>query len=95
MACESWGYNASEQSVPPTFFERYIDDIDRDVFAKQKQFIATVQGNPELGKHVRRLHWTVLDTSGHYYGSPKLADSDANGEVEDVQRPLHIPEDGD
>jgi hypothetical protein len=47
--------------VPPDFVQRKWMRLDYNTNEKQKCFNRTVEENPSLGKHVRELHWTILD----------------------------------
>jgi len=53
-----------------------------------------MQGKPVYARHVRSLHWTVLDTTRCYWGRPERPDSDEEADEEDEDRPLYVPEDG-
>jgi hypothetical protein len=82
--------------------KRLPTDLDRAVFEKQKLFIRTIKCSPGLGKHVRELHWTVLDASGQYWGQvvdgPYADDKDKD--IEDGnndtsnEKGVYAPEDG-
>jgi hypothetical protein len=85
---------AYDKPVPPNFMERHWNDLDNLVVEKQKQFIRTVNERLEYGKHVRELHWTVLDVSVHTWGWEERAPSDAGDEAECEERPVYAPEDG-
>lgn len=80
--------------VYPTFSERYSEDFDKNAFARQKQFLETMQRESIYGKHVRRLHWTVLDTSGHCWGNRETPQSDDESDEATENLPLYVPEDG-
>lgn len=56
-------------SVPRDITKRQATKLDKKVFHKQKLFIQTMQRSPELGRHVRELHWTVLDASDQFWGA--------------------------
>ena len=45
-------------------------------------------------QHVRKIHWTVLDTSGHFYGKRAKLDSEDESDEENEELPLYVPEDG-
>jgi hypothetical protein len=48
-----------------------------------------MQPENSYAKHVRRLYWTVIDTSGQFWGA-RVDESD--GDNNDL--PLYVPEDG-
>jgi hypothetical protein len=89
-------------NVPHSFLEREITSFDKFIFAKQNKFIQTLQGRQDWGKHIRTLRWTVLDASGHYWGSLEkvfgadgaIIDDDAIDDSDGEQRAVYAPEDG-
>jgi hypothetical protein len=92
--CIPLGRDAREEEVSPTFCERHWDDSDKHAFAKQKQLIEAVQHGNNYAKHVRRIHWTVIDTSGQFWGAP--VDEHLDGDSDEVKDdlPLYMLEDG-
>jgi hypothetical protein len=89
-------------NVPHSFLEREITSFDKFIFAKQSKFIQTLQGRQDLGKHIRTLQWTVLDTSGQYWGSLEnifganraIIEDDDIDDSDEEQRAFYAPEDG-
>jgi hypothetical protein len=98
--CEPWGRDTNEELVPSSFSERYWENFDRRAFLKQKMFVRTIQGRSEYAKHVRNLQWTVIDTSGNFWGERErelereLEREEGEGGGHDEERPLYEPEDG-
>lgn len=92
FGCEPWQHDTWETPALPTYSERVWEDFDRQAFARQKLFIDTIQGGSLHAIHVRKIHWTVLDTSGRSFGNRAKPDSDDESENEKL--PLYVPEDG-
>ncbi|KAH3992047.1 hypothetical protein HBI24_223110 [Parastagonospora nodorum] len=91
--CEPWGKDAGDNEVPPTFSERYWRYFDKEAFWRQKKFVETMQRKPMYARHVRRLRWTVLDTTRCYWGKPEKPDSGNKTDEEHDDAPLYVPED--
>lgn len=91
-----WETNEYDGQALATFSERKWDEFggDHNAFARQKQFINAVQNGWVHAEHVRKLHWTVLDTTGHFFGKREKVDSDNKSDEENEDLPLYIPEDG-
>ena len=53
-----------------------------------------MQRKPMYARHVRRLRWTVLDTTRCYWGKPEKPDSGNKTDEEHDDAPLYVPEDG-
>jgi len=49
--------------VPLDFSMRSWTRHDLSIFQQQERFMYTLGARPELGPHVRKLHWTVMDLS--------------------------------
>lgn len=45
--------------------KRGLTPVDFRAFKKQVSFIHTIQEKPDLGRYVRELHWTVLNTNSN------------------------------
>jgi hypothetical protein len=92
-------------NVPRDVTKRRATELDKKVFQKQKLFIRTLQCSPELGRHVREVHWTVLDASGQFWGAVENEEQNfsqvthKNTEQKDLsqEKPpkiVYAPEDG-
>ncbi|KAH7084282.1 hypothetical protein FB567DRAFT_78704 [Paraphoma chrysanthemicola] len=53
----------SAHHVPLDFLKREWTSLDHETFQRQRQFINSMAISPAHGKHVRRLHWTILDVN--------------------------------
>jgi hypothetical protein len=57
-------------------------------------FVRTIQGRSEYAEYVRNLHWTVIDTSGNFWGERVVEREDGEGDGHNEEWPLYVPEDG-
>lgn len=67
--------------------------LDHQAYEKQMCFIQIIKQKPTLGKHVRELHWTVMDTSSKYWRWSS-ADEYNTGVNWDDDEARYDPEDG-
>jgi hypothetical protein len=63
MDLSSHNADDTEELGAAALVKREHTSPDYHAFEKQRFFIRTIQERPALGKHVRLLHWLVLDTS--------------------------------
>lgn len=90
-------YPLGQKLVPMHFTERVQTDLDKDIFAAQIKFIATINRMPHYGSHVWELHWTVLDATGHKWASNICVHGskpNEKGECGHEECPVYAPEDG-
>jgi hypothetical protein len=100
VACTTRGspsrYNSDER-LPPDFVAREWTPLDYVTFRKQQLLIQTILQKPDLGKYVRELCWTVLDTNSHSWRW-YIQDEETyeyNGDwPDDVEPEKYEPEDG-
>jgi hypothetical protein len=97
IACEPWAFiKQTDALVHPDFVAREWTDYDKAIFFRQEMLLRTFTADQDLGKYVKTLCWTVLDTSEISWGQAIYVDSDLEGASDDSQEPsAYTPEDGE
>lgn len=74
------------RTVPPDFFERHRTELDVSIYERQRMLLRTFAASQAYGKHVRTLHWTIMEVKDWSPLDPELEDasylSEANSDTE-------------